>query len=683
MRSVVRIAIRTIIALSISLGVMALASPARAQSEATVMVDPDPAPAGEVVTITAYGFAPGEHVIVDFGGQTIGSGYADDEGAFESLGVVPADMPAGGHPLEVSGDLGSYGGFELTVVPGESPPTTTTTAAPDPVVQLGGPVQAGGTTVISGTGFRPDEYVTIEFGGMTVGHTVANQLGEWSLAIEVAATMPAGGHPLDVTGDAGSFLTEELVVMAPPPVPTVAPTTVPPTTTVVDTPSAPTDTGTTGGTTAVDNGGSGETASTAGSDDSGTTGGADDSGQAESGGTESGGTGETSGQSGSGRTEGGGAESGGETGSDGFTLGLNQEPVDRGFERDSEPVRQGGAGGVPWQEIGVVLALLALATAYAATRTRDKNCDPEHAAYNAAWDAYQKAKRASDYYEGEYEHYRGEVSELEGQLENPLPPPVRGYYGEGPEAEAEADRVFAEQTAEWEMLQERAERAQHNIDGAREAMDAARAERDEADAALDTARDALERARIALMDCEGCAPASPDETETGGATTTPPAVATGGADCASCIDGSTRVKTEEVHRFRVLAGDVTVRVPWQKWNRDAGATIGGETLGGLDMGQLEDLFSDVSSEGEPKTIGWSIPTETLTLKLLRAERCENGVWVDSGQTTWSQDRTPAAPITGRDKAKDPRKAARFIAEAQAELATLAEAAAEAAAMADH
>ena len=117
----------------------------------------------------------------------------------------------------------------------------------------------------------------------------------------------------------------------------------------------------------------------------------------------------------------------------------------------------------------------------------------------------------------------------------PLALPVRGYYGEGEAGEAEADRVFDEQMAEWEMLEERAADAQHGLDGLREARDA---------------RDALERARIALIDCEGCTPLRPADDEVVDGGVTGPAEATGGgaAPCL-CTDGQVKTKVETTKRF--------------------------------------------------------------------------------------------------------------------------------------
>jgi hypothetical protein len=686
-----RAVVRAVVVLFAVFATVFVVTPVAAQGEVTVTVTPTPAVAGLPVTVTAFGFAPGEMVTVEFGGDVIVSGYADDEGFFESAGVVSATMPEGGHPLDVTGDMGSYATLEVVVTtppPSTTTTTTTTTVAPVPAapsVRFSDPVPAGTTTVVSGTGFRPAETVTIEFGGAVVGRTVANEMGDWSLAITVDSAIPVGGHPIDVTGDAGSVVNGELVVAPSPPTTTVAanlesanqaPTTTAPAGNTAPTTTAPAANGGSSADTPSTDSPTTETPSTyapppaasstgepstpaTSTDDSSTTDGSVLPGSGED------------------------SEDTEFTIDDGeFGFDFETGAIERSFDRDGNPIggdttgtRTGstGAGGVPWGRIGVALALLATAMAYAATRTR-RNCDPEKAAYDAADAAYDPAKRASDYYQGEYEYYRAEHAQLQREMENPLPPPVLGYYGESAEDQAHAQQIFDEQQAEWEMLEQRAERARSNINGAREAMDEARAERDEADAALAAAREALEAARIALMDCEGCAPPPKAETERGGAeTSAPPSVSSAAPAVAPrlCLEGSSKGKVERTEQFRVLAGDVDIDVPTAPW---AGLTDGGsidpDALGGLDSGALEELFSDLESRPEATTTGYTIPTRIITVKYIRVLVCNGGGWVETDQVNRVEESSEAPPITFRQKSKDARRTARMVGEAQAHVAEL-------------
>jgi len=95
-----------------------------------VGVLPGTAAAGEQITIVGDRFQAGEDISVEFGGGTIATATADALGRFRTIGRVPADMPAGAHPIEVIGDGGSSleGNFMVTA------PSTTTQPATQPAL---------------------------------------------------------------------------------------------------------------------------------------------------------------------------------------------------------------------------------------------------------------------------------------------------------------------------------------------------------------------------------------------------------------------------------------------------------------------------------------------------------------------------------------------------------------------
>ena len=97
------------------------------------------------------------------------------------------------------------------------------------------------------------------------------------------------------------------------------------------------------------------------------------------------------------------------------------------------------------------------------------------------------------------------------------------------------------------------------------------------------------------------------------------------------------------------ADPVDLRVPTADWVAATGGPIRGSTFAGMDEGQLEDLCSGLDDETSAVVTSYSIPTEWLTLKLLRAYRCEGGQWVKTDQTTWKSDRSPAPPIAARQR----------------------------------
>ena len=207
---------------------------------ASISVNPNPAEAGAVVTVSGQGFQPGEIVWIDFAGATIAQGTADASGQFITNGRIDASVPVGTHPLDANGDNGSWDTYDLTIVPAQAP-----APAANPQVRFADPVPAGGSTVVRGTGFLPRERITINFGGSTVGTTVANRSGDWSKSITVPSHMPVGRHPLDIIGNMGTIVDKNLKVSAALPPVTAAPAPAPiaaPAPTPVVTPTNPTTT---------------------------------------------------------------------------------------------------------------------------------------------------------------------------------------------------------------------------------------------------------------------------------------------------------------------------------------------------------------------------------------------------------------------------------------------------------
>ncbi len=327
---------------------------------------------------------------------------------------------------------------------------------------------------------------------------------------------------------------------------------------------------------------------------------------------------------------------------------------------------EGAGNALPGVLIGIGLGLLG-GGFFLFTRARSKDCEPERRAYAAADAAYEKAKRASDYWQGEYEHFRTEYNQYKGQTENRLPEPDRELgYPEGPDG----DRAYADDLEHWRAQEEAAEIAEHNLEGARQAMEEAEANRDEADAALEAARDALERARIALRECEGSAPPSKGDSETPsgppGTATPPPS-----EPAADCVEGATRTQVVSREKFQVLGGDIRINVPTTEWKRATNnGSLDGAQLGDLGQGDLEDLFADLDNRVEAVPISATIPTRVLTVKCIRTSVCSGGKWVATDKVERVEESSDGPDITFREKAKDRRLAARMVAKAQAKVAEL-------------
>ena len=109
------------------------AAPALAEA---VGVLPDKAPPGTEITVFGDGFMPFEVITIFFGGTEVIT-EADGEGSFTTTLVIDELMPPGFHPMEISGDMGSFIDFEYEVTQPPPPTTegTTTTQAPTTTTQ--------------------------------------------------------------------------------------------------------------------------------------------------------------------------------------------------------------------------------------------------------------------------------------------------------------------------------------------------------------------------------------------------------------------------------------------------------------------------------------------------------------------------------------------------------------------
>lgn len=171
-----------------------LVLPSVAQAQ-TVTLDPTSGPGGTTVTVEGFGFQPNEVVEVSFAGQSLGVTEADPEGFARITGTIPDGVPAGSHPLDVTGSMGSSSQFSFEV-------TEVAVAEPSPSEDSGqneGSPQDGGTAT--------DDGATIDEGGTAGGDTLVDDDSGSSTALGLfigilvvlfagLMFMPAGRGPI-------------------------------------------------------------------------------------------------------------------------------------------------------------------------------------------------------------------------------------------------------------------------------------------------------------------------------------------------------------------------------------------------------------------------------------------------------------------------------------------------------
>lgn len=220
------------------LGVDAPITPPPAPMTPKVGMAPGSGEPGQYVIFNGSDFTGGELVSIHFGGETIAMATTDDDGSFSASGMIPTHMPVGAHPIDATGAMGSNWDGNFTVLalstpttstsptPTSSSPTTTTTTTtstttapssnlPPRVGVLPGTAAAGEQITIVGDRFQAGEDISVEFGGGTIATATTDTLGRFRAIGRVPADMPAGAHPIEVTGNQGSSLEGNFMVTAP------------------------------------------------------------------------------------------------------------------------------------------------------------------------------------------------------------------------------------------------------------------------------------------------------------------------------------------------------------------------------------------------------------------------------------------------------------------------------------
>lgn len=83
--------------------------------EVTGSISPGAAPVGQTIRLSACGLQPGEAMEWSFLGLLV-QGTADGEGCVDLSMTIPAGTPADSHPMELSGDQGSYAELDYTTL---------------------------------------------------------------------------------------------------------------------------------------------------------------------------------------------------------------------------------------------------------------------------------------------------------------------------------------------------------------------------------------------------------------------------------------------------------------------------------------------------------------------------------------------------------------------------------------
>jgi predicted alpha-1,2-mannosidase len=176
----------------------------------TLSISSNSVHSAESITVSGSEFTAGEtlELTLSEGGETVatGSGTVDGSGDLSTTFTIPGRVPTGIYELAVAG----YPVSEEVTVTGFTPAITATAA-----------VMTGQGVVVSGTGFAPEETVTLAFAG-TATTVKADESGAWSTTLTAPGT--AGAYEVVATGAVSETAeTQAVTVTAPLPVTTPLP----------------------------------------------------------------------------------------------------------------------------------------------------------------------------------------------------------------------------------------------------------------------------------------------------------------------------------------------------------------------------------------------------------------------------------------------------------------------------
>jgi predicted alpha-1,2-mannosidase len=205
----------------------------------TASVEPTTVTAGEEVEVTGSEYTPNETVemTLSYGSGTPVTEFAtaDASGNLEAMFKVPGRVPTGSYELTVTGEESGFPAQAALSVSGFSPAITVTSS-----------VLTGAGVAISGTGFAPEEAVTVSLAGAST-NVKASATGTWSTSL--TAPGASGAYAVLATGAVSETLASQTIVVKAPE--TVTTTTGTTTTTTTTKPSPSTKAGKTKTSTAI------------------------------------------------------------------------------------------------------------------------------------------------------------------------------------------------------------------------------------------------------------------------------------------------------------------------------------------------------------------------------------------------------------------------------------------------
>ncbi len=162
---------------------------------------PAQAAPGSTIAVSGSGFAANETVDVFLSTSAAAETTAGAQGTFGPVSLpVSSSLATGTYPLVAYGKS-STGSAVTQVVVSPAVPTP----LPVTVAVVPGTVQAGNSIVLSGSGFSPNEKLTIQLGTTTIFTTAADLSGNFSgLSYAIPVTMAAGTYPVTVYGATSS-----------------------------------------------------------------------------------------------------------------------------------------------------------------------------------------------------------------------------------------------------------------------------------------------------------------------------------------------------------------------------------------------------------------------------------------------------------------------------------------------